>query len=92
MEDALLQDRESNKNKQPAFRRLKLLAKIEGTLRKPNAWQEEFLIKDGCQRLSDWLKPMPDETYPNSKIILTILGCIDRLTIDQDLVVESDLE
>jgi hypothetical protein len=83
MEDALLQDRESNQNKKPAFRRLLLLGRIEGQLRKTNQWQEEFLHKDGCQRLSDWLKPMPDDTYPNSKIINCIMGCIDRLPIDQ---------
>jgi len=35
---------------------------------------------------------MPDETFPNSKIILCIMGCIDRLPINQDLVAESDLE
>jgi len=55
-------------------------------------WQEEFLHKDGCQRLADWLKPMPDETFPNSKIIKCVLGCIDRLPISQDLLAESDLE
>lgn len=48
MEDALLHDRESNKNKKPAFKRLLLLGRIEGTLRKTNLWQEEFLHKDGC--------------------------------------------
>jgi hypothetical protein len=64
MEDALLKDRESNNQKKPAFLRLKLLDKIDTTLRKLNL-QEDYLEKDGCQRLSDWLKPMPDNTYPN---------------------------
>ena len=92
MEDALLKDHESNKNKKPAFLRFALLSKIENTLMKTNHWQEEFLHKDGCQRLSDWLKQMPDGTYPNSKIVLCIMGCIDRLPIDQALCAESDLE
>ena len=48
MEDALLADHESNKKKQPAFKRLLMLSKIESTLRKTNLWQDEFLHKDGC--------------------------------------------
>ena len=36
MENALLSDHESNKNKKPAFKRLLLLNKIENTLRKTN--------------------------------------------------------
>ena len=80
MEQALISDRKSNKEKQPAFERLKLLSKIEITLGKLNL-QEEYLEKEGCQRLADWLKPMPDNTYPNKKIVLTILNCIDRLPI-----------
>ena len=91
MEDALLKDIESNKNKKPAFLRLKLLDKIDTTLRKLNL-QEDYLEKDGCQRLSDWLKPMPDNTYPNQKIILSIMGCIDRLPISQDQLKDTDLE
>lgn len=35
---------------------------------------------------------MPDDTYPNAKIIMTIMDCIERLPIDQQLVAESDLE
>lgn len=35
---------------------------------------------------------MPDETYPNAKIGLCILGCIDRLPITQDYLGETDLE
>lgn len=65
--------------------------KIDTTLRKFNI-HEEYLEKEGCQRLSDWLKPMPDNTYPNQKIILCIMGCVDRLPISQDQLKESDLE
>lgn len=92
MEDALLKDRESNQNKKPAFLRFKLLARIENTLRKTNQWQEEFLHHDGCQRLSDWLKVMPDKTYPNQKIVMCIMNCIERMNIDTEIVKESDLE
>ena len=64
MYKALIEDREANKKKRPAFQRLKMLNRIEGTLSKINL-HEEFLEKDGCQRLADWLKPLPDNTYPN---------------------------
>jgi len=83
MEDALLQDITSNKNKRPAFRRLQLLSRIENTIMKTAQWQEYFLLQDGAQRLADWLKPLPDETFPNKKIVLCIMGCIDRLPISE---------
>lgn len=38
------------------------------------------------------MKQMPDQTYPNSKIVLCIMGCVDRLTITRDYLAESDLE
>ena len=50
------------------------------------------MLKDGCQRLSDWLKPMPDSTFPNPKIINCILGCVDRLPITKDELSDNDLE
>ena len=59
MQDALHKDIDSNKKKMPAFKRLKMLGRIEDTLRKINV-QEEFLHQNGCQRLADWMKPMPD--------------------------------
>lgn len=92
MEDALLTDRNSNKNKRPAFRRLQMLTKIENTLMKTAAWQETFLLNDGVQRITDWLKPMPDETFPNKKIILCIMGCVDRLPITEGELEGTDLE
>ena len=35
---------------------------------------------------------MPDDTYPNPKIIYCILGCIDRLPITKDELEGNDLE
>lgn len=35
---------------------------------------------------------MPDNTYPNPKIVMCIMGCVDRLRITKDLSSESDLE
>ena len=68
-----------------------MLDKIDSFLRKQNI-HEDFLEKDGCQRLADWLHPLPDGTYPNQKIVMCILRCIDRLPITPDFLRESDLE
>lgn len=35
---------------------------------------------------------MPDESFPNHKIVNTILQCVDRLKIDDDTLSETDLE
>lgn len=84
-------DREQNEKKKPAFQRLKLLSKIENALKKESL-HDEFLTKDGCQILSDWMKQMPDGTLPNPKIISTIMGIIESLPITTDVVMESDLQ
>jgi len=34
---------------------------------------------------------MPDETFPNTKIVLTILNCIDRLPFEDEHVVDPEL-
>lgn len=82
MEETLVEDRDANNAKKPAFKRFKLLNKIDNTLRKLSA-QEEFLQKEGCRYLYNWLVKMPDQTFPNQKIVFTILQCIDRLPIGQ---------
>jgi len=35
---------------------------------------------------------MPDETFPNKKIILCIMGCVDRLPITEGELEGTDLE
>jgi len=35
---------------------------------------------------------MPDGTYPNPKIVMTILGSIDRLPITSEYIEECDIE
>jgi len=55
--------------------------------------QEPFLNKKGCQIMSTWLMPLPDNTFPNAKIVITILQCLDRLPITRDNLEECpDLE
>lgn len=64
MSKTLNDDREANIQKKPAFKRFKLLSKIDNTLKKINV-QEEFLHKEGCKLLYNWLVKMPDHTFPN---------------------------
>lgn len=89
MSKTLEDDRNANINKKPAFKRFKLLSKIDNTLRKINV-QDEFLHKDGCKHLYNWLVKMPDETFPNQKIVHVILQCIDRLPIGTEYPQDCD--
>lgn len=54
--------------------------------------QDPFLDKAGCHVLSSWLVPMPDKTYPNPKIVMCILNCINRLPITSGYLSECRLE
>ena len=90
MNDALIADHHNNEKKKPAMKRFIILPKIDTFLRKKQV-QEIFVEQDGCLRLlADWLKPMPDKSYPNQKIVKIILECIDRLKIDSDLLAERE--
>mmetsp|Transcript_8627 Transcript_8627/g.14593 ORF Transcript_8627/g.14593 Transcript_8627/m.14593 type:complete len:95 (+) Transcript_8627:436-720(+) len=89
MEDALIEDRESNRNKKMAIKRLLMLEQIDSFLRKYSV-HETFLDKDGCQSLAEWLDLLPDNTFPNTKIVMCIMKCIDRLPITDDNLRESD--
>ena len=88
MDSALESDIRSNQAGKPAFQRLKLLKRIDTVLQRITI-HEEFLEKDGCHRLALWLEKMPDDSYPNQKIILTILQCIDRLPISEEHLKEG---
>ena len=87
MRAAYDKDKASNLEKKPAFERLKLLKTIDITLQRADV-REIFLEKDGCHELTEWCKRMPDKTYPNQKIIHSILTCIDRLPISRDHIME----
>jgi len=54
MDEAYNLDKEANKLKKPALRRFLLLPKIDQTLRKLTIY-EEFLEKQGCSYLYNWL-------------------------------------
>jgi len=43
--------------------------------------------------MSTWLMPLPDNSFPNAKIVICILQCLDRLPITRDNLEECpDLE
>lgn len=78
---ALEQDKLSNRQRKPAFERLKMLKSIDIILQREEIC-ETFLDKDGLMILADWLEQLPDQTFPNQKIVMTILNCVDRLVLD----------
>ena len=71
MDDALTKDHTANREKRPAFLRLQLLSKIDTVLRREIA--HDSFISKGINTLHNWLVQMPDETYPNKKIVMTVL-------------------
>ena len=87
MRNAYNKDKDSNDKKKPAFERLKLLKHIDTVLQSERL-HELFIDKDGCKELADWLKRMPDKTFPNQKVILTVLKCIDRLPIEIEHIMD----
>lgn len=89
MRMALEQDKLSNRQSKPAFERLKMLKFIDIILQKFDVC-ETFLEKDGLTILAEWLEQMPDQTFPNQKIVMTILNCLDRLVLD-DRHIDKDI-
>lgn len=92
MDDALKKDQASNRDKKPAIKRLILLPKIDATLRRI-ASHDHFITNEGLDRLYNWLIAMPDDTYPNPKIVLCILQQLDRLELkSEDLEQSAHIE
>lgn len=83
MPEILKEDYEANKQGKPAFRRFKLLKQIDTIMRNGNT-HSVFIDKGGLMNFSSWLKPMPDGSYPNQKIVLTILQCLDLIDIHEE--------
>jgi hypothetical protein len=83
MKQALEEDYESNKNKKPAFKRLKLLKTIDSHMRNTNL-HGMFIDKEGLKYFNAWLSQMPDGSYPNQKIVATILQCLDLIEVNDE--------
>lgn len=39
---------------------------------------------DGITVMNNWLCRMPDNTFPNEKIVYTILSCLERINKNDD--------
>ena len=90
MRNACEADHNSNKNGKPAFERFKMLKTIDIALQRPEVCCT-FIDKDGLNELAFWLEQMPDKTFPNAKIVSTILTCIDRLPFDLEHIQDPEL-
>ena len=60
-----------------------LLGKIDQVLRR-DATHEPFISGDGLDAIYDWLVAMPDGTYPNKKIVMTLLQQLERFRLARD--------
>ena len=60
-----------------------LLGKIDQVLRR-DATHEPFVNNNGLFAIYDWLVPMPDGTYPNKKIVMTLLQQLERFRLARD--------
>ena len=78
MKEADELDREANRNKRPAIKKLIILEEIAKELRRLPI-QYFFLDYNGCSVLASWLEPLPDGTYPNNRIVSEILQLVDGL-------------
>jgi hypothetical protein len=69
--------------KKPAFKRFTLLNKIQNYL-KNNKVSDCFLSTNGggCSILALWLNKLPDDSYPNPKIVSCILDIVERMNIN----------
>lgn len=83
MKSALEEDCEANKLKKPAFKRLKMLKQIDSHMRNTNM-HSIFIDKGGLKFFNAWLSQMPDGSYPNQKVVATILQCLDLIDVNDE--------
>ena len=43
-----------------------------------------FIDKEGLKYFNAWLSQMPDGSYPNQKIVATILQCLDLIEVNDE--------
>lgn len=67
MKEAAEQDRELNRAKKPAIRKLKYLPAVTSQLRKTDL-QEAFLDQGILNVMTEWLAPLPDKSLPHLQI------------------------
>jgi len=90
MERAYHEDKEANRNKQPALSKLKLLPEVLSLFQKQNVRDSYF---DGgfLKQCKNWLTPLPDGTLPNLKIREGILKSLEKLELSEELLRASGI-
>jgi len=77
MDVAAEEDVNSNKQKEPALNKLKMLPEVAGQLRKKKL-QQLFIENSLLVTLQRWLKPLPDGSLPNLKVRQTLLEILNE--------------
>lgn len=85
-----MSDRESNEKMLPGFKRFNLLKDIDFLLRRGQCVHETFVNNNGLQTFYNWLVEMPDGTYPNQKIVYTILQQLERMDIEKEILIDAE--
>lgn len=82
MEAAYLADNESNQKGKPAINKIRVLDKVLLKLKTPQ-FATYFLNKGGLEQFNNFLKRLPDGSWPLSQMREEILNCILELPCNE---------
>ncbi|XP_063430496.1 protein IWS1 homolog A-like isoform X2 [Mytilus trossulus] len=91
MKEAAEGDRELNRAKKPAIKKLKYLLSVTSQLRKADL-QEAFLDQGILNAMTEWLAPLPDKSLPHLQIRENFLKVLQEFPIiNQDSLKSSGI-